>query len=90
MPLTIIDARDMSLRVRHVKQVHIATDCRLFAYPVTVVDLCLIVTAAAKEVGTTRIERERSDWVPIERLEVFEWFQITIHGGKVPDLHSVV
>ena len=90
MPLTIINTGDVPLCVRHIEQVHVTADGRLFANTFAIVDLGLIVATAAEEVCPTWIKRQRPYWVSIKRLEILEGLQITIHGCKVPDLHSVV
>ena len=36
------------------------------------------------------VEGESAHWVSIERFEVFERFQVAIHGCEVPDLHPIV
>ena len=80
----------MTFGVCHVKQVHITPNSRFLAHSLTVIDLGLVISAAAEEVCSTWIERERSYRVAIKRLKVLKWLQITVHRREVPDFHSVI
>jgi hypothetical protein len=90
MPHAIINTGNMALGIGHVHQVHVSSHCGLLPYSIGVVDFGLIISTAAKEVGSIGIERKSSNRVSIERLEVLERLQVSIHGGKVPDFHSVI
>jgi len=90
VPLAIVDARYVAFSVRHIEQVHVTADCRLLAYTLCIVDLGLVVPAAAQEVSATRIERQSAHRVSIEGLEVLERLQVAVHGREIPDLHTIV
>ncbi len=84
MPFAVIYASNMSLSVSHIKNIHIAPNSRLVLCPVVAKDLCLVVATDAKEAVATWTVGDRSDRVAVERLKVFEWFQLTAHVTKVP------
>ena len=90
MPLSVVDASHVPLRVGHVEQVHVAADGRLLAHALAIVDFGLVIAAAAQEVRSTRVEGKCPHGVPIERLEVLEGLQVLVHRREVPDFHSVV
>ena len=90
MPLAIVNTGDVSFSVGHIEQVHITADGRLFANSLTIIDLGLVVATAAQEVCPTWIKRQRPHRMSIERFEILEWLQVSIHGCKVPYLHPVV
>ena len=90
VPLTVIYASNVTLRVGHIKQIHVSSDSSLLAHSFTVIDFCLVVTTAAKEMRATRVERQSPHWVTIKWLEVLEWFQVTVHSCEIPDFHPIV
>ena len=90
VPLTIIDTRYVALRVCHIEQVHVTPDSCLFPDAFRIVNLSLVISAAAKKMSSTRIERQCPHRMPIERFKVFERLQVSIHGREVPYLHPVI
>ena len=90
MPLAVIYAGNVALGVCHVVEVHVTSNCCFLSYAIRVVDLSLVVATTAEEVRPARVEGESANRVSIKRFEVFERLQVAIHGGEVPDFHSIV
>lgn len=92
MPLASRYRGDVPLRLRHVLDVHIATDRSPVLAAITSVHAGLVVPTTAKEHGGILVgtEAERTNRVPIEGLELLEGPESAAHRLHVPQLDHVV